>query len=370
MPVHHSRAWFALALLVALMVPGVAVAETTRPAPIGQDPFRPGHTYRGDFPDPTVIYTQGKYYAYSTTTAHLNLPVLVSSDARTWTATGPTKRLRAGLGPDALPKLPTWAWHDAHGLGTVWAPSVAHWDGRYVVAYAVRKWGHAHKMCISTAVSSSPRGPFVDHTTKPLVCPYNRGAIDPMLYHENGHNYLLYKTEDISIGRPTRIWIRRVTHSGRATTADPPHRLLTANQPWEERTVEGPGMITYAGKRYLFYSAGGWGNKKYAIGYALCASVTGPCKRVQQPATNPGGTPTYPPFLKSGNGLVAPGGATPFLDRHGRLRLAYHAWDKGAAHYPKSIKCRTSVHGCGQRRLHVARLGLGADGALAIRVLG
>ena len=264
MPVHHSRAWFALALLVALMVPGVAVAETTRPAPIGQDPFRPGHTYRGDFPDPTVIYTQGKYYAYSTTTAHLNLPVLVSSDARTWTATGPTKRLRAGLGPDALPKLPTWAWHDAHGLGTVWAPSVAHWDGRYVVAYAVRKWGHAHKMCISTAVSSSPRGPFVDHTTKPLVCPYNRGAIDPMLYHENGHNYLLYKTEDISIGRPTRIWIRRVTHSGRATTADPPHRLLTANQPWEERTVEGPGMITYAGKRYLFYSAGGW--PQWAVG--------------------------------------------------------------------------------------------------------
>jgi len=359
-----------LAATVALLAPSAASAQTSRPGPVGQDPFVPFHRYRGDFPDPSVLRVGQRFFAYATTTAGLDLPVMVSRNAKRWTATGPGHQLATGGGADAL-TLPTWAWRrkDQPDRGMTWAPSVAHWNGRYVAAYTVRISGH-HTMCISTAVSASPRGPFVDRTTAPLVCPRRRGAIDPMLYREHKRNYLLYKTEDLRIGRPTRIWIQRLTRSGRTLADRPPVRLLAASRPWERDTVEGPAMIRFHGHHYLFYSAGGWANPHYAIGYATCDSVTGPCRRMQVPAERPTNPPKEPPFLSSGDGLVAPGGPSPFVDLLGRLRLAYHAWDQGAAHYPKSIRCRTSVNGCGQRRLHVARLGVHKDGSLVVRALG
>lgn len=353
-------------VVVAAVSGPVAEAQTSSPNPIGQDPFVPHHRYHGDFPDPAVLKVGHRYFAYSTATARLNLPVLRSTNTKAWFAARPPDGPHVKARPDALPSVPKWAWHGEDGRGVTWAPSVAHWHGRYLAAYTVRKRGAAHKMCISTAVSDSPRGPFIDHTRKPLVCPRNRGAIDPMLYREKGRQYLLFKTEDIAIGRPTRIWIRRLARSGRRFTEGRKHRLLTANQPWENNTIEAPAMVRFKGHRYLFYSAGGWASPRYAVGYAICRTVTGPCHRMRVRGKK--GRVRHPPFLKRGDGLVGPGGASPFLDPKGRLRLAYHAWEKGAAHYPTSISCRTSPDGCGQRRLYVARLGVRANGSLVVRV--
>jgi hypothetical protein len=359
-----------LVVLVGLMVLGLvpaAYAGTgSRPDPIGQDPFRVGQRYNGDFPDPTVLRANGRYFAYATSTADLDVPVVTGTDLSTWWATGPTHH----SDPDALPAVPSWAWHRAHSTkGTVWAPSVAHWNGRFLMAYTVRKRGKAVKMCISTAVSSAARGPFRDTTTKPLVCPSDRGAIDPMLYRSKGVDYLLYKTEDIALGEPTRIWIRQLTADGRAFAEPKPHLLLTADQSWQSETIEAPAMIWYAGHHYLFFSANGWLNPAYSTGYALCKTNTGPCTL---PATTaPDGiTPVTAPLLVSTGSLVGPGGATPIIGIHGNLRLVYHAWTKGAAHYATSLKCRTTQVGCGQRRMHTATVAADPDGTLVVKSMG
>ncbi|WP_310964154.1 glycoside hydrolase family 43 protein [Nocardioides terrisoli] len=352
-------------LLACLCVVGVLVpaaqAQTSRPDPFGSDPFRAGLPYRGDFPDPAVLRVGRTWFAYATTTGGLNLPVLTSHDLVRWRA---DKQRRGADSPDAMPAVARWAWSRPVGdrmVGMNWAPSVARIAGQYVAAYATRLPGHRFKMCISVATSASARGPFVDRSHAPLVCPRRRGAIDPQLLIEHHKVWLLYKTEDISIGRPTRLWVQRLGARGLHATAAAPTKLLTARGPatWENQVVENPSMIVVHGRHYLFYSGNGWGSKQYAVGYALCDGVKGPCQR-----------PTTTPLIATNAQINGPGGGFAFLTKRGRLRLAYHAWDKGFTHYPRSDRCRGTEKGCAQRRMHVARLHVGADGLLSAADLG
>jgi beta-xylosidase len=338
-----------------LVAGGLAVPAHARPAPIGSDPWRPGQAYRGDFPDPAVLRVGSTYYAYSTSTAGLNLPVLVSTDLRSWRA-APGRS--GAVVVDAMDAPASWAYArtvDSRRVGVNWAPSVARIHGRYVLAYATRTRWSPQRMCISVATSASPRGPFVDRSTAPLVCP-RRGAIDPQLYVERGRPWLLWKTEDIAIHQPTRLWIRRLGAWGMQFTPRSQTRLLLRAQlAWERMTVENPAMVLYRGHRYLFYSGNGWSRPGYAIGYAVCPALTGPCRRAQ-------GTP----LLATGNGVTGPGGNSPIVTPNGQLRLAYHAWDAGPTHYPTSPACLQTTQGCAQRRLHVATLRADARGLLSV----
>ncbi|MGN6783451.1 MAG: glycoside hydrolase family 43 protein [Marmoricola sp.] len=366
--------------------------------PMGSDPFVAGAGYRGDFPDPSVLLWDGTYYAYGTRTAGLNLPVLTSTDLATWTVPSPDPTTSS---TDALPDVASWAdWRmrAGHRVALTWAPSVAYLEGRFVATYATPVAGSTgpvggRKMCISVAVADSPSGPFVDDSTSPLKCPADRGAIDPQIYTEDGHVYLLYKTEDISIGRLTRIWIRELTPDGmHLLPGGAPHLLLRAHTypSWEGRVVENPGLIMVAGRRYLLYSGGSWAGTGYAEGYAVCASLTAPCRRPTvpkvfwvrnkvQPRHKHRKHRHYrvrrhrvvrqvpaPPLLATGGAVAGPGGGMPFLDAQGTLRLAYHAWDAGRVGYPAEPSCQTTADGCAQRRLHIATLATTAAGGLAV----
>jgi GH43 family beta-xylosidase len=360
-------------LLGAVLLPSTATAEQRQRDPIGSDPWHLGQIYRGDFPDPTVLRVGSTYYAYATTTANLNLPVLTSAGLRNW------RPVSAGATTDAMPAVASWAqWHLSQNgvrrVGTTWAPSVARLRGRYVAAYATRKAGTSGKMCISVAVATRPQGPFVDHTTKPLVCPRRRGAIDPQIYKEKGKVWLLYKTEDVSIGKPTRIWIRRLGPRGLGfTPRSEPVRLLRAKMAWENGVIENPSMIRYRGVHYLFYSGNGWGSPHYSVGYAICKTVKGPCERPIDPRTatrSSTGAVQSGPLLASGGGINGPGGGFAFRGPTGGLRLAYHAWDRGFSRYPTSRSCLTTPKGCAQRKLHVAKLGVRKNGLLLVNDLG
>ena len=50
-------------------------------------------------------------------------------------------------------------------------------------------------------------------------------------------------------------------------------------------------------------------------------------------------------LLYTGPYLAGPGGATPFVDRPGRLRLAYHAWRTGNVGYPSDRRLPEHVGG-------------------------
>lgn len=351
-----SLAAAALLSLAVSTQAAVAAGPDYQALSVGGDPYVPGHPYRGDFPDPTVLRVGARYYAYSTETAGMNVPVLTAGNLDHWRA---VHRRRHASTTDALPRVPSWAWgHDdgSRRRGLVWAPSVLQVGHHFVMAYTVRKKGSAQKMCLSTASSRSARGPFVDHSKAPLLCGPH-GVIDPQLYRESGQVWLLYKTEDMAAGNPDRLWIRPMAPGARTLSSTPATLLLTASTDWEVGVIEAPAMIDYKGVHYLFYSGNNWATRAYAIGYAICQGVTGPCARVVDPTEiNAEGQPQSVPLLSRDADVWGPGGGTPIVGSAGGLRLAYHAWDAGSAHYPKTTACRHRTTGCAQRRLHVARL--------------
>jgi beta-xylosidase len=329
----------------------LAGAAQARPAPVGQDPIEPGTAYAGDFPDPAVLRIGAGYYAYSTTSYGLNVPMVSSSNLRTWktnaaTATNPTG--------DALPRTAVWSAgterKDGRYTATTWAPSVVRLGPhRFVMAYATRLAGQ--RMCISIASATSPYGPFVDTTTKPTICP-SRGAIDPMIYlAPSGRPWIAWKQDFF----PAQLFTSRMTANGLGVEPGTRHFLTGIRQDWEGRIIENPAMIRFKGRYYLFYSANSYASTKYAIGYLVCKTWYGGCTR-----------PRKTPLMATGKYFAGPGGPYPFVDAAGKLRVGYHAWRVGAVGYPSTAECRETPLGCGQRRLYVATLSVTKDGLMHV----
>ena len=130
-------------------------------------------------PDPTVIQApDGMFYLYATEDIH-NIPIYKSPDLVNWTfvgtaftdATRPTFEPKAGL----------------------WAPDINHIDGKYVLYYAMSRWGGEHTCGIGCAVADSPAGPF---TNQGKLFRSNeigvQNSIDPFYIEENGEKYLFW----------------------------------------------------------------------------------------------------------------------------------------------------------------------------------
>lgn len=358
----------ALGLAAGVLQLGLQQAADARsavPMPRGQDPINPGSPYTGDFPDPWVIRVGSRYFAYSTTSDDLNLPSLSSTDLRTWIARPATSDAPAG---DALPRPAAWAQYRTRQPSDgrlrpqqgPWAPSVtkiARHD--FVLAYAVQVAGApGTRMCISLARSTSPRGPFVDRSTRPAVC-IKRGAIDPQVFvAPNGRPWLLWKKDHFPAKLVTQPMNRRATH---VRPGIRPRFLAKVSQPWEGSIIENPAMIRFKKRYYLFYSANSYASSRYAIGYLICKRVDGDCHK-----------PRKKPLISSRWAIAGPGGPAPFVDTRGRLRLGYHAWTVDQIGYAgtSSDPCLDTVPvSCGQRRLYVAKLGLKANGRLRVKRL-
>ncbi|MET3963353.1 beta-xylosidase [Marmoricola sp. OAE513] len=342
-------------LLTVSLASVPALGAGARPAPVGQDPITAGQRYSGDFPDPAVLRVGLNYYAFSTTSYGLNVPALTSTDLKSWRAVHGTSANPTG---DALPRTPVWSdgveQKDGRYRATTWAPTVTRiGPGRYVLAYATRTKAPNARMCISIARSTSPAGPFVDSSTKPTVCP-DRGAIDPQIFiAPTGRPFLLWKKDHY----PAQMFTIGLNADGVTVTPGAKHFYLGGiARDWEGKIIENPAMIRYKKRFYLFYSANSYASSKYAVGYMICKKWYRDCKR-----------PKKGPFMKSGKYLSGPGGATPFVDAAGNLRLAYHAWRTGAVGYAKDAEtCRSTWLGCGQRRLYIATLGVKKNGTLKV----
>lgn len=321
------------------------------------DAFDPRRPYRGDFPDPSVLRVGNRWYAYSTMAAGLNLPITVSNNLTSW---WPRAQHRRGFRNEGLMKPPRWAVSvkDAprHRAGVVWAPSVLQTGRkRFLMLYATRQ-RKPQKMCISLAVAKSPAGPFVDRSKRPLLCPADRGAIDPQFVRgHDGSLWVLWKSEQ-KPEKPSTLYSYRIVLKKRGFVKVGPHYpLLRTLVPWEQPLIENPSMIFHAGRYYLFYSAGSWAQPTYSTGYAICASSAGPCVRGSDQ-----------PLLATGEKVSGPGGAMAFLDGAGRLRLAYAAWDFGANRYQDDPHCVLQPTGCHQRRMHIATVEAQPDGTLTV----
>jgi beta-xylosidase len=257
-----------------------------------------------DLADPFVLNVDRpigqRSFVFGTQTPEANLPVLITKGI-----------VRSEKVQDALPTLPAWAKD-----GGSWAPAVLRRDGRFVLYYTTTD-APSGRQCISVATSDDAEGPYADISTTPLVCPVELGgAIDPSPFVDaDGNSFLYWKNDGNCCGVPTRIWVQPLAADGLSLTGAPTE-LLTADQPWEGGVVEAPSMGELDGALFLFYSGNAWNTAAYAIGYATCASPTGPCTK-----------PLDHPWLGSSDKAAGPGGQEVFHDADGKARLVFHAWD-------------------------------------------
>ena len=356
-----------LASCIVAAVAAIALVAVAPPAAgyPGAPWFEPSKPYTQNFPDPSVVLDGATYHAYGTATGGAYLPVMSSRDTGTWVARPAYQQPTCVGGSsdpffnDALPCPASWAPDRPVGgrlKKEVWAPGVAEIGGRWVVFYAIRQHLDRDRFCISVATADGPLGPFVDTTTGPLVCDADpNGSIDPQPFVDvDGSAWLLWKSEGIPGVAPTRLWSRRLAAAG--TTFAPgsaPVELLRTSQGWEGDVIENPAMVRHQGRLLLFYSGNEHRSGDYAVGWATCASVGGPCTKS---AANP--------VLASRGDRLGPGGPAPFVDAAGELRLAYHHWNAPHTSYPAFPDCEQqgTCTTQGQRRMAVDHVQVTADG--------
>ena len=260
-----------------------------------------------DFPDPFVLRAASGCYAYATNGAGANVQAMRSADLASWEAL-----------PDALPELPPWA-----GEGRTWAPVVLPRGDRYVLYYTVRE-PSSDRQCLSVATAERPEGPFIDASQQPLVFQQDRGgSIDPSPFVDgDGAAYLLWKSDDNALERPSSLWGQRLTADGLSLTGTPTE-LLRHDRDWERPLIEAPAMVRSRGLYYLFYSANWWESADYAIGYAVATAAMGRFEKLT----------TTRPWMTAGGPAAGPGGQELFTDAMGGLRMAHHGWTPGAVGY-------------------------------------
>lgn len=259
--------------------------------------------YNDAFADPHVLRVGNTYYAYATFDAEnpANIRVVQSEDLSTW-----------GNLRDALPALPKWA---ALAVGNTWAPGVIQVEDQFAMYYTARDQ-KSNRQCIGRAISSDPAGPFRDDSAQPIVCQVDLGgSIDPYPFREDdGKLYLLWKNDGNCCALGVSLWIQELSPDGLSLLGQP-IKLLNRDQGWEVPLIENPAMLKHRDKYYLFYSANKWDSPYYAIGYAVCETVIGPCEK-----------PLDEPWLKYIPQATGPGGQSFFTDDDGNLWMAYHAW--------------------------------------------
>jgi xylan 1,4-beta-xylosidase len=252
----------------------------------------------GDYPDPSILRAGSGWYATATSGSWLPaFPVLRSADTQDWRQVG------AVLG-----RRPSWAAED------FWAPEFVRRSGRALVYYAAL--GRDGRRCVAVATSERMRGPYRDEG--PLLCS-RIGEIDPLpVTDENGADWLVWKQDGNSRGRPTPILAAPLAPGGLAL-AGVPRELFRADAPWERGLVEGPALLRHDGMFYLVYSAGHCcgPNCNYVTGVARSRSLLGPWEK------RPG------PFLEDSAAFRCPGHVGVAGAPGGGLLLAYHAYARG-----------------------------------------
>jgi beta-xylosidase len=192
-----------------------------------------------------------------------------------------------------------------------------------VLFYATRD-ARTGDQCIGRAQGTSPTGPFVDTSINPFVCQLDQGGdIDPdPVVAPDGTDWLVFKSQGTLEGRTPRIWAQRVSE-GWTALQGAPVAILGLSQRWEGSVVEAPAMVRSGSAYILFYSGNDWATGRYAVGYAVCRSISGPCSK-----------PSTGPLLASHGDEAGPGSPGLFTDSLGHLRIAFHAWEPTRVGYP------------------------------------
>lgn len=254
-------------------------------------------------PDPTVIRTKDKsFYLYATEDMK-NLPIWRSFDLVNWEFIGSV--------------FTDYTHPNFYEGGMIWAPDINYIDGKYVLYYALSKWGEKELNGIGIAVSQSPEGPFEDKGKLFLSKEIGvQNSIDPFYYEENGKKYLFW-------GAFRGIFGIELTNDGLEIKKGA-SKIQIAGSFMEATAIEKHG-----GYFYLFGSTGTCcegANSKYHITYGRSKSLFGPYMTKDGKLLSEN---YYETLIVGNDNFVGPGHQSRLIkDDNGQDWLIYHGYIK------------------------------------------
>ncbi len=267
---------------------------------------------KSDFPDPTVIIADGKYYAYATNSSYngkpVNIQVAVSDDLKAWKIIG-----------DALPQKPSWGYKD------FWAPHVLYdsYLKKYVLFYSAETVAEEEGKALGIAFSDKPQGPFVDKGMPLLAGPGFR-EIDPFaITDRSGKNYLVWGSDF----QPLKIQEMNKSWTAFQKGSSPTPLIFPGREKEYTNLLEGAWIDYHKGYYYLYYSGDNCcGNDaRYAVLVARAKKLTGPYKTLGEYYKTGKSV-----VLEKNANIIAPGHNSVIKDKAGRKWIAYHAIPQSA----------------------------------------
>ena len=274
--------------------------------------------------DPFIVPVaeEGVYYMYASSPTTENgvtyggMVAYKSKDLKTWT------------GPVRVFDVPRDNWI----TGTVWAPEVHSYNGKYYlfatlnsdIIWKAPEKGHPAFTHRATQVfwSERPEGPFQAFDEKVPHTPMGQMCLDGTLWVENGIPYMIYCHEWVEMMDGTMELVQ--LKDDLSGTVGHPIRLFCASAAeWSSGSARSDGQRTYVtdgcflyrtrtGKLLMIWSS--FKNGDYAIGIAESATgkVIGPWRQQKEPLFEKDG----------GHGMI-------FKTFEGELRLVLHSPNGG-----------------------------------------
>jgi arabinan endo-1,5-alpha-L-arabinosidase len=283
----------------------------------------------GPVHDPSIIRQGARYYAFTSDEpgAKAGLAIRCSSDRVVWAACG-----------GVFSQTPQWVRDKVPGVGALWAPDIAFFNGLYHVYYAGSTQGSQRSVIgLATNTTLDPGDPAYSWVDGGEVLESQPGmdfnAIDPnILVDQDGSVWLTYGSYWSGIKQ-----MQIDAKTGLIMPGAPRYDLAT--RPWVSgNPIEGASVVQHGGFYYLFVSVdhcceSSLADDDYKEAMGRGTTPHGPFAAMDgTPMLLGGGT-----VILEGNGnWVAPGGGTAHIDpASGEAVLTFHALnvqENGAMH--------------------------------------
>lgn len=268
-------------------------------------------------PDPSIIKGNDGYYYLFSTAEH----VYRSKNLTKW------NYVRQVFDGGTRPTF-------VEGVNVYWAPCVTRQDGRYVLYFALSKWGGEDTASIGVATADKVEGPYTIVGDGKLFTSSEVGvknSIDPNYIEENGHKYIVW-------GSWHGIWLIELTEDGLAVKNVKRKRQIASTR------FEAPYIYKRGRYFYLFCSIGtccDGENSTYETVVGRSTSLFGPyvSKDNKRMLDN-----EYTLFLTSNEICIAPGHNSRIIeDENGTTWMSYHGYlrsnvDKGRVAWLDEVK--------------------------------
>lgn len=247
--------------------------------------------------DPTVFTENGKYYLTGTGGGKVQgFTLLESDDLYSWRlATSDGQILMKG--------------YNTFGDKGFWAPQILKNKNEYWLTYTANE---------QVALAKADRLNTVFTQKEIMPIDSSEKNIDPFLFKDDDDKWYLYH---VRFDNGNFLWVGEFNPKTGKIIDGTLTKCFANSQPWENTQVyesnpimEGPTVVKFDGKYYLFYSANHFMSPDYAVGYAVSDSPLGPWIK----------NPKNPIINKNIVGEMGSGHGDVFMDCEGKIRYVYH----------------------------------------------